>query len=35
LVTWKRIDYPIAKAQERITRSGLPKVLADRLAMGI
>lgn len=32
---WQRVDYAIAKAQERIVRSGLPKVLADRLAVGI
>lgn len=35
LVTWQRVDYPIEAAQDRIVRSGLPKVLADRLAMGI
>ncbi len=34
-VRWQRVDYPIAKAQERIVKSGLPKVLADRLALGI
>lgn len=34
-VRWQRIDYAIEKAQERIVRSGLPKVLADRLALGI
>jgi len=32
---WQRVDYAIAKAQERIIRSGLPKVLADRLALGV
>jgi predicted phosphodiesterase len=32
---WHRVDYPISKAQERIVKSGLPKVLADRLALGI
>ena len=32
---WQRVDYAIDKAQERIVRSGLPKVLADRLAVGI
>ena len=34
-VRWQRVDYPISKAQERIVKSGLPKVLADRLALGI
>ncbi|MEM6454667.1 MAG: metallophosphoesterase family protein [Acidobacteriota bacterium] len=34
-VTWHRIDYAISKAQERIVRSNLPKVLADRLAIGV
>lgn len=32
---WQRVDYAISKAQERIVRSGLPKVLADRLSLGI
>ncbi|MEL7060040.1 MAG: metallophosphoesterase family protein [Acidobacteriota bacterium] len=32
---WRRLDYCIAKAQKRIEASGLPKVLADRLALGI
>ncbi len=35
VVSWHRIDYAIDKAQERIVRSGLPKVLADRLALGV
>ena len=35
VVSWHRIDYAIEKAQERIVRSGLPKVLADRLALGV
>lgn len=35
IIRWHRIDYAINKAQERIVRSGLPKVLADRLALGI
>ncbi len=34
-ISGQYIDYAIAKAQERIERSGLPKVLADRLALGI
>ena len=35
VVRWQRVDYAINKAQERIMKSGLPKVLADRLALGI
>ena len=35
VVRWQRVDYAIGKAQERIVKSGLPKVLADRLALGI
>jgi hypothetical protein len=35
VVRWQRVDYPIARAQERILKAGLPKVLADRLAAGI
>lgn len=35
VVRWQRVDYPISKAQERIVKSGLPKVLADRLSLGI
>lgn len=35
VVRWQRVDYAINKAQERIVKSGLPKVLADRLALGI
>ena len=34
LVQWHRVDYPIGRAQERILRAGLPKVLADRLSRG-
>lgn len=34
-VRWQRLDYDVEKAQERIERAGLPKVLADRLALGI
>lgn len=32
---WYRVDYDIPRAQDRIQTSGLPKVLADRLALGI
>lgn len=34
-VRWHRVDYAIEKAQERIVRANLPKVLADRLALGV
>jgi diadenosine tetraphosphatase ApaH/serine/threonine PP2A family protein phosphatase len=33
-VTIHRIMYPIAKAQARIVESGLPEILAERLAVG-
>lgn len=35
LVRWQRVDYPIGRAQERILKAGLPRVLADRLAAGV
>ena len=34
IVRWHRIDYPIAEAQRRIRKAGLPGSLADRLAVG-
>ncbi|HEV2855812.1 MAG TPA: metallophosphoesterase family protein [Thermoanaerobaculia bacterium] len=34
IVHWYRIPYPIAEAQRRIHRAGLPHTLADRLAVG-
>jgi predicted phosphodiesterase len=34
LVRWYRIPYPIAEAQRRIRKAGLPGSLADRLALG-
>ena len=34
-IRWQRVEYAVERAQERITRSGLPKVLADRLSLGI
>lgn len=34
VVTWYRLSYPIEKAQERIIEAGLPRVLAERLAVG-
>ena len=35
LVRWQRVAYPVARAQERILKAGLPRVLADRLAAGV
>lgn len=35
VVRWYRLPYPIASAQRRIHRAGLPGSLADRLAVGI
>jgi hypothetical protein len=35
VVRWHRVDYPVARAQQRIVKAGLPKVLADRLALGV
>lgn len=35
VVSWKRIRYPIRKAQQRIEKAGLPKSLAERLAYGM
>lgn len=35
IVRWYRVDYPIEKAQRRILKAGLPKILADRLALGV
>jgi predicted phosphodiesterase len=32
---WHRVEYPVARAQQRILKAGLPKVLADRLALGV
>lgn len=34
VVRWYRMPYPIAEAQHRIRRAGLPGALADRLAHG-
>jgi predicted phosphodiesterase len=34
VVRWYRIPYPIAEAQRRIRKAGLPNTLADRLAFG-
>jgi diadenosine tetraphosphatase ApaH/serine/threonine PP2A family protein phosphatase len=34
VLTWRRLEYDIATAQEKIRRAGLPPVLADRLSLG-
>jgi predicted phosphodiesterase len=34
IVRWYRLPYPVAAAQKRIVRAGLPHALADRLAIG-
>ena len=34
VVRWYRVPYPIAAAQKRIRKAGLPANLADRLAVG-
>lgn len=33
-IRWHRVGYPIARSQQRIVKAGLPKVLAERLALG-
>jgi predicted phosphodiesterase len=34
VVQWCRIDYPVGRAQQRILKAGLPKILAERLSRG-
>ncbi len=34
IVEYKRLPYDVATAQKKIIKSGMPKVLADRLAVG-
>jgi predicted phosphodiesterase len=34
LVLLRRVEYSVTKAQERILEAGLPRLLADRLALG-
>lgn len=34
IVTYRRVPYDVAKAQEKIRREGLPEMLAERLAVG-
>ena len=33
-VTWRRVEYPLERAQEKIRAAGLPELLAARLAAG-
>jgi len=33
-VRWHRVSYAIERAQQRIVKAGLPRVLAERLALG-
>ncbi len=35
VVRWQRVSYPVERAQQRILKAGLPKVLAERLALGV
>ncbi len=35
VVTWRRVRYPIRRAQRRIEKAGLPPSLAERLAYGM
>jgi predicted phosphodiesterase len=35
VVRWQRVTYPVERAQERILKAGLPRVLADRLSLGV
>lgn len=34
-VRWYRIEYPVERAQQRILKAGLPRILADRLKVGV
>ena len=34
-IHWQRLDYPIQAAQERILKADLPRVLAERLLVGV
>ncbi|MGE0641105.1 MAG: metallophosphoesterase [Thermoanaerobaculia bacterium] len=33
-IRWHRVSYAVERAQQRILKAGLPKILADRLAIG-
>ena len=35
VVRWFRVAYPVERAQQRILKAGLPKILSDRLALGV
>ena len=35
IVRWHRVDYPVERAQQRILKADLPRLLADRLALGV
>ena len=35
VVHWHRLEYPVERARKRIADAGLPKVLGDRLAVGV
>lgn len=35
IVRWYRVPYPIERAQQRILKADLPRVLAERLALGV
>jgi len=35
VVQWRRLPYPVERAQVRIRKAGLPHMLADRLAVGV
>jgi len=35
VVRWHRVSYPVEKAQQRILKAELPRVLAERLALGV
>jgi predicted phosphodiesterase len=34
VLQWYRTDYPISRAQRRVQKAGLPRILGDRLARG-
>jgi predicted phosphodiesterase len=34
-VRWFRVEYAVERAQERILKAGLPRLLAERLALGV
>lgn len=35
IVRWYRVEYPVARAQQRILKAELPRLLAERLALGV